>query len=186
MSQNVFFVVGVDADDVVIRRYWQVPYYFAGCKLYDILAGGENMEGSYVMTKSKALETFPMLKQDGLVGAVVYHDGASSSPPIFWYSCLLGLPGQHNDARMNVALIMTAVKHGATVANYCEVTGLHKNAQGRLNGARVKDALTGEEFNVKAKVLTCPYPSLLVHRPTHFSGNCQRYRSLLRRSSYHG
>lgn len=116
-----------------VYKYWQVPYYFAGCKLYDILAGGENMEGSYVMTKSKALETFPMLKQDGLVGAVVYHDG------------------QHNDARMNVALIMTAVKHGATVANYCEVTGLHKNAQGRLNGARVKDALTGEEFNVKAK-----------------------------------
>ena len=32
---------------------------------------------------------------------------------------------------MNVALIMTAVKLGATVANYCGVTQLHKNADGK-------------------------------------------------------
>lgn len=60
--------------------------------------------------------------------------------------------GQHNDARMNVALIMTAVKHGATVANYCEVTKLNKDTSGKINGARVKDNLTGEEWNVRAKV----------------------------------
>lgn len=59
-----------------IYKYWQVPYYLAGCKLYDILAGEENMESSYLMTKGKALEAFPMLKSDGLVGAVVYYDGA--------------------------------------------------------------------------------------------------------------
>ncbi|KAJ7611615.1 FAD dependent oxidoreductase-domain-containing protein [Roridomyces roridus] len=116
-----------------VYKYWQVPYYFAGCKLYDILAGKENMETSYVMSKGKALETFPMLKSDGLVGAVVYYDG------------------QHNDSRMNMALIMTAVKQGATVANYCEVTELHKNTFGKLNGARVKDNLSGQEFNVRAK-----------------------------------
>jgi len=56
-------------------RYWQIPYYWAGCKLYDLLAGKENMEGSYLMTRGKALEAFPMLKQDGLVGAIVYYDG---------------------------------------------------------------------------------------------------------------
>ena len=52
-----------------------MPYYWAGCKMYDILAGKENMESSYVMSKGKALEAFPMLKQDGLVGALVYYDG---------------------------------------------------------------------------------------------------------------
>ena len=56
-------------------RYWQVPYYWVGCKLYDILAGKENMESSYLMSKGKALEAFPLLKQDGLVGALVYYDG---------------------------------------------------------------------------------------------------------------
>ncbi len=43
--------------------------------MYDILAGKENMESSYLMSKGKALETFPMLKSDGLVGALVYYDG---------------------------------------------------------------------------------------------------------------
>jgi glycerol-3-phosphate dehydrogenase len=65
-----------------VYKYWQVPYYLAGCKLYDILAGKENMETSYVMSKGKALETFPMLKSDGLVGAVVYYDGVSFSSPL--------------------------------------------------------------------------------------------------------
>ena len=52
-------------------RYWQIPYYWAGCKMYDVLAGKENMESSY---RGKALETFPMLKSEGLVGALVYYD----------------------------------------------------------------------------------------------------------------
>lgn len=45
--------------------------------MYDILAGKENMETSYWMGKGKALEAFPMLKGDGLVGGVVYYDGES-------------------------------------------------------------------------------------------------------------
>ncbi|KAI0667678.1 DAO-domain-containing protein [Trametes maxima] len=117
-----------------IYKYWQVPYYWAGCKMYDLLAGKENMETSYLMSKGKALEAFPMLKQDGLVGALVYYDG------------------QHNDSRMNMALIMTAVQQGAIVANHVEVTSLDKEGvAGKIQGARVRDALTGQEFNIRAK-----------------------------------
>ncbi|THH20614.1 hypothetical protein EW146_g811 [Bondarzewia mesenterica] len=137
-----------------IYKYWQVPYYWVGCKMYDILAGKENMESSYLMSKGKALETFPMLKSDGLVGALVYYDG------------------QHNDSRMNMALIMTAVKLGATVANKVEVTSLHKDANGKLNRARVKDNLTGEEWDVKAKGIinaTGPFSDTLLtlDNPAH-------------------
>ena len=53
---------------------------------------------------------------------------------------------------MNVALVMTAVKHGATVANHTEVVALHKDPTGKLRGARVKDKLTGNEWDVKCKV----------------------------------
>lgn len=60
-------------------RYWQVPYYWVGCKMYDVLAGKENMESSYLMSKGKALETFPMLNQNGLVGALVYYDGTQDT-----------------------------------------------------------------------------------------------------------
>ena len=58
---------------------------------------------------------------------------------------------------MNIALIMTAVTFGAVVANYCEVSQLHKDSTGKLKGARVRDNLTGEEWNVRAKV--CPFVS---------------------------
>ena len=41
--------------------------------MYDFLAGSENIESSYFLTKSKALDAFPMLKKTGLVGALVYY-----------------------------------------------------------------------------------------------------------------
>ncbi|KAI8328917.1 FAD dependent oxidoreductase-domain-containing protein [Chlamydoabsidia padenii] len=116
-----------------VYKWWQIPYYWVGCKMYDLFAGREALESSYFLTRSKALEAFPMLKKDELVGALVYYDG------------------QHNDARMNVALAITAAYHGATVANHCEVMDLTKNDQGHVNGAILKDTLTGDQWTVKAK-----------------------------------
>ncbi|KAF9068990.1 DAO-domain-containing protein [Rhodocollybia butyracea] len=133
----------------------QLPYYFAGCKMYDILAGSENMSSSYIMSKSKALETFPMLKQEGLVGAVVYYDG------------------QHNDSRMNTALIMSAVKHGAVVTNYTEVKSFYKSGE-KLGGARVRDEFTGEEFVVHARGIinaTGPFSDALLHLSSQASSD---------------
>jgi hypothetical protein len=43
--------------------------------MYDWFAGREALESSYALTRSKALEAFPMLKKDELVGALVYYDG---------------------------------------------------------------------------------------------------------------
>lgn len=59
---------------------------------------------------------------------------------------------------MNIALILTAIKSGATVANYCGVTGLHKDpTTGCITGARVKDEIAGGEFYIKAKVRLCSH-----------------------------
>lgn len=121
-----------------VYRYWQIPYYWAGTKMYDLLAGSENMESSYVLSRGKAMEAFPMLKSEGLAGAVVYYDG------------------QHNDTRMNIALALTAVHHGAVMANHTEVVKLHKKEvagkkEPQICGARVRDLLTGDEFDVKCK-----------------------------------
>ena len=59
-----------------------------------------------------------------------------------------------------MALIMTAVQQGATVANYVEVTDLRKDGQkgDKLCGARVQDKLTGETFEIRAKVSNSPFP----------------------------
>lgn len=56
-------------------RWWQLPYYWAGIKMYDVVAGIHCLKSSYVLSKSKALELFPMLNKDKLVGAIVYYDG---------------------------------------------------------------------------------------------------------------
>ncbi|TFK26905.1 DAO-domain-containing protein [Coprinopsis marcescibilis] len=137
-----------------IYKYWQVPYYWAGCKMYDVLAGKENMETSYVVGPGKALEAFPVLKREGLVGGVVYYDG------------------QHNDSRMNIALVMTAVKHGAIAANYVELQSLLKtlappgeDGAAKITGAVVYDHLSDRKFVVRFKGLvnaTGPFSDTLL------------------------
>nr|XP_023698636.1 glycerol-3-phosphate dehydrogenase, mitochondrial isoform X1 [Paramormyrops kingsleyae] len=121
-----------------VYKWWQLPYYWLGIKLYDLVAGTQCLKGSYVLSKTKALEHFPMLKRDKLVGAIVYYDG------------------QHNDARMNLAIALTAARYGAAIANYTEVVRLLKTAdvctgKQRVCGARCRDVITGQEFDVRAK-----------------------------------
>lgn len=58
---------------IPVDKWWKAPYFWAGTKMYDLLAGSENIESSYFLTKSKALEAFPMLRKDRLVGALVYY-----------------------------------------------------------------------------------------------------------------
>ncbi|KAM3469214.1 hypothetical protein MY8738_010154 [Beauveria namnaoensis] len=130
-----------------LDKWWKAPYYWAGTKFYDVLAGSEGIESSYFLTRSKALEAFPMLKQTDLVGALVYYDGA------------------HNDSRMNVSIAMTAALYGATVANHTEVTGLLKDDNGHLCGAKIRDNIAVrngkpiEDFTVRAKcVVNCTGP----------------------------
>ncbi|KAG5283281.1 hypothetical protein AALO_G00040350 [Alosa alosa] len=94
-----------------VYKWWQFPYYWLGIKMYDLVAGAQCLKTSYVLSKARALELFPMLKKDKLVGAIVYYDG------------------QHNDARMNLAIALTAARYGAAIANYTEVVHLLKRAE---------------------------------------------------------
>ncbi|MGH0172932.1 UNVERIFIED_CONTAM: hypothetical protein FKN15_064175 [Acipenser sinensis] len=64
--------------------------------------------------------------------------------------------GQHNDARMNLAIALTAARYGAATANYTEVVRLLKKTDPetgteRVCGARCKDVITGKEFDIRAK-----------------------------------
>lgn len=53
-----------------------MPYFWVGIKMYDLVAGKRLIKSSYYISKEKALELFPMLKQEKLVGALIYYDGA--------------------------------------------------------------------------------------------------------------
>lgn len=58
-----------------LLRWWQVPYYWFGIKMYDLVAGDRNVKSSYYLSKKNTLELFPMLKSDNLCGGIVYYDG---------------------------------------------------------------------------------------------------------------
>ena len=125
----------------------QVPYFLTGLKIYDWLAGKANLHSSRFVDAKEALNRFPMLKEEGLRGGVVYYDG------------------QFDDARMNIAIALSAADEGASVANHVEVTSLVKE-EGKLSGAELRDTLSGDEWTLNAKVIvnaTGPFSDAIRH-----------------------
>ncbi|XP_018574439.1 glycerol-3-phosphate dehydrogenase, mitochondrial isoform X2 [Anoplophora glabripennis] len=119
-----------------VYQWWQVPYYWFGIKMYDVVAGSKTVKSSYFLSKKNALELFPMLRGDKLCGGIVYYDG------------------QQDDARMNLAIALTAASHGATVVNHVSATSLikeKKDGKEVISGVNVKDELTGKTWSVPAK-----------------------------------
>jgi glycerol-3-phosphate dehydrogenase len=112
----------------------QIPYYYAGLKIYDILAGRANLAPSRYLSRSEAAGRFPQLRRDGLRGGVLYYDG------------------QFDDARLNVSLALTAAEQGAVVLNHATVTEIAK-VGGRVRGAVIEDGLEGGRWEVSARVV---------------------------------
>ena len=128
---------------------WEVPYYWAGMKAYDLVAGTSGLTMSGFRTAAESLAVFPTL------AAVRETDGASLKGTIVYRD------GQFDDARLNVALACTAAHAGAVAANYVKVTALVKDLRtGRVVGVKAKDVVDGgREFEVRAKVvLNCTGP----------------------------
>src|SRR6516162_6160439 len=115
--------------------WWEAPFYGIGLKLYDLLAGKYGFGPSRVLTKEETLERLPALEPEELRGGVIYYDG------------------QFDDSRLLIHLAMTAADHGATLVNYCPATSLLRDDEGYVNGLTVRDAETGEEFAIRARIV---------------------------------
>ncbi len=115
-----------------LYRWIDVPQVFAGLKLYDLLAGKMGIGHSRFLSRREILKRFPAVKAKGLKAGVLYYDG------------------QFNDARMAVALAMTARDHGAVVANHLEVIQLNKE-QNKISSVTVKDQLSGETWDIRTR-----------------------------------
>lgn len=115
--------------------WWETPFYGIGLKIYDLLAGKYGFGKSRILSLGETLERLPNIRQDGLRGGVVYHDG------------------QFDDARLLIALITTAAEHGATVVNYAPVVELTRDADGFVNGVVGVDRESGQRFIAEAKVV---------------------------------
>src|SRR5690606_4927243 len=109
-----------------------IPFYGAGLKLYDLLAGRRGLGRSRPVSAAGARRLAPTLRAGGLRGGIVYRDG------------------QFDDSRLAIALLRTFADLGGTALNYLPVTALRKEA-GRAAGVVARDEETGEAFDLAAR-----------------------------------
>lgn len=110
---------------------WEGPFYGAGLKAYDLLAGDAGLGATRFLSRSSVEAALPNIRTQSLKGGVLYWDG------------------QFDDARLALALARTAARHGAVVLNYCAATGLvHEN--GRVVGLTVEDRESGARHTLRA------------------------------------
>lgn len=102
-------------------------------KIYDSLSFFK-CPPSFIMTKRKAREVFPQLEEKDLKYCAVFYEA------------------QHNDARTNVAIAMTAAEKGAAITNYVEMIDTIKDpSTGKVIGVHAEDRMTGNTFEIRAK-----------------------------------
>jgi glycerol-3-phosphate dehydrogenase len=114
--------------------YFSKWFYGIGLFLYDLLSRKLSLGHPALLSKKSVLKKMPMIQPKGLKGGVLYADG------------------QFDDARMAIALALTANELGATVVNYVQVTSLIKEKD-KVVGVIAEDELMGEVFTLKAKVV---------------------------------
>jgi len=129
---------------IPLYKWWEIPMMFLTGQLYDFIAGSRRaVPQSHYITRDEALYQFPTMndrdpKGNPLKGGLVIYDG------------------QQNDTRMNLYIAMTADQAGAACANHTEVlrlltTGKPGQEGYRVCGAVVRDMLTGDEYEIRAK-----------------------------------
>lgn len=116
-------------------KWWQTPFYGIGLKLYDMLAGSAGLGRTEFLSRAQTLKALPGVNPDGLRGGVKYWDG------------------QFDDARLALALALTAEAAGARVLNYAEVTAVRQMSSGAdpLSRIEVRDRRGCACFEVQAR-----------------------------------
>jgi glycerol-3-phosphate dehydrogenase len=127
IAHNLPFVVPV-------YDWWEGPFYGAGMKLYDLLAGRLGLGPSKILSREETLARLPNIEAKGLRNGVIYYDG------------------QFDDARLAICLARTIADKGGVVLNYVQVTGLKKQG-GLVTGVRARDMETNEEIELDARVV---------------------------------
>lgn len=117
-----------------LYKFWERPFYGTGLKLYDRLAGELGIGCSKHLSRTEVLARMPALARDGLRGGILYQDG------------------QFDDARLAITLAQTVADLDGVVANYVKVVALLKQDD-HICGATVRDVESGEEFEVRARVV---------------------------------
>ena len=113
-------------------RLRDLPFYGAGLKAYDVLAGRRGLGPTELLSAQRTQQLLPTLRTAGLVGGIRYWDG------------------QFDDARLALLLARTAIERGAVVLNHCAATALLRE-RGRVRGVLARDSESGERFTLLAR-----------------------------------
>ena len=113
-------------------KWWETPFYGAGLKMYDALAGKAALGPTEFLGREATLRHLPNAVPNNLCGGVRYWDG------------------QFNDARLALALARTAAQHGALLVNYCKATKLYFDA-GKIVGLECQDTETGHTHQLQSR-----------------------------------
>jgi glycerol-3-phosphate dehydrogenase len=112
----------------------------AGLVLDRLLASGRNrgvpsslhLPPGRVVSRPQAIERFPGLRRQGLIGAAIWHDYVTTEAD-----------------RLTFSWAIAAAEHGAILANYVEASAPLLR-EGRVVGVRALDRVSGREMDVAA------------------------------------
>jgi glycerol-3-phosphate dehydrogenase len=113
-------------------HWWQKWYYGLGLTVYEFLSGKFSLGKTRLLTKNTTLQLLPALSTQNLSGGIQYQDG------------------QFDDSRLAINLAQTAEELGATVINYCKVTGFIKPGK-RITGVELVDTISGKIYIINCK-----------------------------------
>ena len=145
-----------------------------GMLLYELFSFDKNWlwDDSKEMPHHKSVSSedisklFPNALTDGLLGGQMYYDCSSHSPE-----------------RFTLAFIKSAVKYGASAANYTKVDDFIVNETAKMKtviGVRVTDSLSDKKHNINGKlVINCagPWADILLDKVKDKTGNQELRRS---------
>ena len=115
-----------------VYQTWQLWYYWAGLKFYDLLSGKKSLGATQLLSKDEVLQHLPHIEPRNLAGGVMYYDG------------------QFDDSAACIALAHTAFEHGGVLLNYVEVQSfLYKD--GKICGVTALDLVEQRTYTLQAK-----------------------------------
>lgn len=137
----------------------------AGMLAYDLLTANKNsaiadrtrrISRMRLLSRNQTLDLFPELETRSLTGGAVFEDGQ-----------------MYHTARLVLAFVKSAVRKGATAANYTQALKFLWSGN-RVIGVRARDVAEGREFDLRAKLVlnaAGPWADYLLDDPQRFGAH---------------
>ncbi|NBA88770.1 FAD-dependent oxidoreductase [Emticicia sp. CRIBPO] len=116
-----------------VFSWFEGLYFSIGLVMYGWFAKNDTLPKARWLSKKETLDRIKNMSSR-IHSGVLYYDG------------------QLDDARYCLALVQSADKAGAAVANYTEVLGFEKEASGQLTAVKVRERNSGDVFSIKSRL----------------------------------